>query len=79
MGEAAEAETQAELLAELLPNSSLAIMLRGGALLAGRRADAERALATLTSRYDANATSADDLAILWTPMRSALWPARSMS
>jgi tetratricopeptide (TPR) repeat protein len=65
MGAAAEADAQVDRLAELLPNNSLEIMLRAGAaLLAGRRSDAERALATLTSRYDATAASADDLAIV---------------
>ena len=65
MGAAAEADAQLDLLAELLPNNSIGIMLRGcAALLAGRRADAERALATLTSRYEETTTSADELAIL---------------
>ena len=40
-------------------------MLRGmAALKAGHRADAERALARLTSRYEETTTSADELAIL---------------
>ena len=65
MGEAAEATAQLDLLAELLPNSSMEIMLRGmAALQAGHRAHAERALARLTSRYEETTTSADELAIL---------------
>jgi serine/threonine-protein kinase len=64
-GEACQAEAQADSVAELLPNSSLATLLRAGAaLVEGRRADVEHALAMLTSRYDANLTSADDLAIV---------------
>ena len=64
-GAVAEADAQVDLLVELLPNSPMPIMLRGVvALMAGRRADAERALATLTSRYDAAAASADDLVVL---------------
>jgi serine/threonine-protein kinase len=64
-GEVDQAEAQAEKVAELLPNNSLATLLRAGAaLLAGRRTDVERALAMLTSRYDAHSTSADDLAIV---------------
>ena len=56
MGEAAEAIAQLDLLAELLPNNSMEIMLRGmAALKAGHRADAERALARLTSRYQKTA------------------------
>jgi len=65
VGDAGQAAAQADRVAELLPNSSLAILLRAGAALAaGRRIDVERALATLTSRYDANSTSADDLAVV---------------
>jgi len=65
MGDAGQAAAQADKVAELLPNSSLAILLRAGAaLVAGRRTDGERALAMLTSRYDANLTSADDLAVV---------------
>ena len=65
MGEAAEATAQLDLLAELLPNNSMEIMLRGmAALQAGHRAQAERALARLTARYEETTTSADELAIL---------------
>jgi serine/threonine-protein kinase len=61
----AEAEAQLDLLVEQLPNNSLVIMLRGAtAAMAGRRADAEQALATLTAPNGATSTPADDLALL---------------
>jgi len=64
-GASADADAQAALLGELVPNSSSTIMLRGCvAVLAGRRADAEHALATLTSRHESTLASADEVAIV---------------
>jgi serine/threonine-protein kinase len=65
-GAAAEAEAQLDLHEELFPDNSTTIMLRAGiALRAGRRADAERSLATLTARYEMTSASADQVAVLW--------------
>jgi eukaryotic-like serine/threonine-protein kinase len=64
-GAFAEADAQVDLLVEQLPNNALVIMLRGAnAAMAGRRTDAERALATLTPPNDATTAPADDLALL---------------
>ncbi len=61
----AEADAQVDRLLEQLPNNPIGILLRGTtAALAGRRADAERALATLTAPIDATMTPADNLAVL---------------
>ena len=65
MGEIAEAEAQLDQLVELVPTNAVAFVLRGcAAVLAGRRADAERELATLTSRYQAGKPRPDEVAIL---------------
>ncbi len=60
-----EADAQVDLLVEQMPNNAMGIMLRGTtAALAGRRQDAERALATLTSMDEATTAPADELALL---------------